>query len=229
MVELRRHPGGGVVTGFAGLRESLRRVVRIIGVLIILQVARHARLDRQIEVPVCVALIALQGRMRAGQGEAHQVVIEGRGYPRHCRVTVLTGLRHPQCHVVWIIGLLIVRHVATRAACRCSFEFAANMTGRALQRCMHASQCKARELQVIEIHAEPRIHVVAFLAGSRKSRTDMAGAGGLLKILCVAGVALGRHRGVVAQGAIFMARVTVNRSVGAYEREAVVMVLNCLD
>jgi len=71
MVKLRRHPSSGVMTDIACLRDSLRGMIGIIGVLIILQVAGHARLCRYVVVPVRVALITLQRGMRASQRKPH--------------------------------------------------------------------------------------------------------------------------------------------------------------
>ena len=60
MVERCRHPRGGCVADFAGLRNTGGRVIRIGRALVILQVARDAHGGRQIEVSIRVALIALQ-------------------------------------------------------------------------------------------------------------------------------------------------------------------------
>ena len=64
VIERRRLPCACAMANLASLRESLRRMVGISGVLIVLQVARHAGFDRQVEVPAGMALIALQRRMR---------------------------------------------------------------------------------------------------------------------------------------------------------------------
>lgn len=66
MIERRRLPRRRAMANFASLRESLLRVVRIGGALIILQVTRHAGLDRQGELPARMALAAWQRRMCAG-------------------------------------------------------------------------------------------------------------------------------------------------------------------
>jgi hypothetical protein len=63
---------------------------------------------------------------------------------------------------------------------------------------VHASQRKAGELQVIEFHAEPCVRVMALLACGREASADVVGAGGLLEVLSVAGVTLGRQGGVIA-------------------------------
>lgn len=81
MIELRRYPRRRAVADFTTLGESLLRVIGIIRALIIFQVARHTRLSRQVEISIRVALVALQGRVCPGQGEAHHVVIEGGWLP----------------------------------------------------------------------------------------------------------------------------------------------------
>jgi len=109
VIELRRNPGCRVMTGLTRLREALLGVIRIIGVLIILQVAGNARFYRQIEVSVHVALVALQTGVRACQWESNQIVIEVGWLPGGCGVALLTGLRHSDSSVVGVVGLLIIR------------------------------------------------------------------------------------------------------------------------
>ena len=109
VIELRRHPRGCAVADFTGLRESLPNVIGIISVLVILQVTLHTRLRRQIEISIRVALVALQSCMRAGQGEAHQVVSECGRLPGRGGVARLASLRHSKRHVIRVAGLLIVR------------------------------------------------------------------------------------------------------------------------
>ena len=149
--------------------------------------------------------------------------------PCHRGVAVLAGLGHSEGHVAGIIGLLIVRHVAAYAVCRGSLEPSANVAGRAGQGRVHARQGKAGEFQVIKFHAEPCIHVVAFLAGRREPGADVGRTCGFLKILGVAGITFRRHSGEITQSPIFVARIAVNRGMGTHQRETVVVVLDRLD
>jgi len=55
---------------------------------------------------------------------------------------------------------------------------------------MHASQRKTGVFQVIELHPKPVVHVMALFARSRETRLHVAGAGGLLIVSCVTGIAL---------------------------------------
>ncbi len=66
MIEGCRHPRRGRVADLAGLWDPRGRMVRIRRALVILQMARHARSRRQIEVSVRVALIAPQVGMAPG-------------------------------------------------------------------------------------------------------------------------------------------------------------------
>jgi len=66
VIECCRHPRGGGVADLTGLRDPGRRMVRIRRALVVLQMARYASCRGQIEVPVRVALIALQARVATG-------------------------------------------------------------------------------------------------------------------------------------------------------------------
>ena len=228
MIELRRYPRRRAVADFTTLGESLLRVIGIIRALIIFQVARHTRLSRQVEISIRVALVALQGRVCPGQGEAHHVVIEGSRLPGRSRVALLAILRHSQRYVIWIVGLLEIRHVAAHAIRGRALEPAADMAGRALQGRVHPRQGETGELQVVKVHVEPRVHVVTLLARRRESRCHVARARRLLEILRMAGVTLRRHRGVITQGPILVAGIAVQRRVRSHQGEAVVVVLDRL-
>ena len=80
MVEGRRLPGGGVVTGLACLREAAGYVIWVRGALKVLQVARNASGAGQVVVVVDVAVGALPRRhgMSTSQCEIDHRVIEGR-------------------------------------------------------------------------------------------------------------------------------------------------------
>lgn len=228
MIELRRYPRCRAVADFTALGESLLRVVGIRRALIILQMAGDTRLSRQVEIPIRVALVALQGRVRPGQRKAHHVVIEGSRLPGRSRVALLASLRHSQRYVIWIVSPLKIRHVAAHAIRGCALEPASDMTGRALQGRVHPRQGETGELQVVKIHVEPRVHVVALLARRRESRSHVARSGRLLEILRMAGVTLRRHRGVITQGPILVAGIAVQRRVRSHQGEAVVVILNSL-
>ncbi len=143
------------------LRDALLHVVGIGRVLVSLQVTRNARFGRQVVIPIHVALAALHRGMRAGEGEADQVVIEAGWLPGVSRVTLLAVLRESRRNVVRICSLLIVRQVAAHTIGGRPFIFPADVARRAVQRGVHAGQSEPGELQVIEGRAEPRVHAVA--------------------------------------------------------------------
>lgn len=68
MIERRRLPRRSVVAGVAGLGKSAGDVVRVRGVLKILQVTRYASLASQVVVVVAVAIATLPGRDGVGAG-----------------------------------------------------------------------------------------------------------------------------------------------------------------
>ncbi len=103
------------------------------------------------------------------------------------------------------------------------------MASGACQRGMHARQREAGIFQVIEFHVEPSVHVVTFLTGSRKSGAHVSWSGSLLEILRVARVARGRHRAVITDRAILVARIAIQHGVRPHQRKAVVVVLDRLD
>jgi len=82
VIEFAIRPGDGVVTHFAGLREPCRLMRRIVGLVVVVQVASHASRIRQLVVVVHVALRTLQRFVRAGQRPSGLAVIELRSRPR---------------------------------------------------------------------------------------------------------------------------------------------------
>ncbi len=118
VIERCSGPCRGAVALLAGLRESSRDVIWVGGALEIRQVAAHARRVRagQIVVAIHVALCALRGRVRPGQGEAGGRMVEIRAHPRSRVVALRAGLREPGLHVVRIGGALEVLQVAAHAS-----------------------------------------------------------------------------------------------------------------
>ena len=85
VIELSRLPGRSVMARFASLRKSASHVVGVRGVLEILQVARNASRSGEVVVVIDVAIGACprRNRVRSGQCEVHQRVIEGGWCPGH--------------------------------------------------------------------------------------------------------------------------------------------------
>lgn len=173
-----------------GSRDAGRFVVWISRAVVILHVARGTVRVGQIEVSVDVALRTLQSGVCSGQGKSYQAVIKRRRLPSAGRVASLTGLWKVQRHMVRVRGAAEIGQVASDAIRRRAFEFPPDVARRALERGMHSSQREPREFQVIKIHAKPVVHAVALLASGGETRRHVAGAGSVLIISCVAGVAL---------------------------------------
>lgn len=93
---------------------------------------------------------------------------------------------------------------------------------------VHASQRKARKLQVIEIRALPVVNRMTLLALRRESRSDVIRRGRLLEGFLVAGVALnGKTLKLPNRRALVTIR-TVQARVTAHQRKAVVVLLDPL-
>ena len=82
VIELGSRPLRGRVASNAPRRESGRRVIRIIGLLKVGQMAAHAIHGSAGEAIVCVTLAACRGRMGASQRElGRRIVVELRASP----------------------------------------------------------------------------------------------------------------------------------------------------
>jgi len=197
-------------------RNSRGHVVRIGRLLVVREVARGAIRTGQVEIPVLVALIALQIGVSPGQWKSNRVVVERRRRPRRSRVALLTGLGYPQRHVVRIACLLVIGEVAPYAGRRSSLVLPADMARRALQRRVHAGQRESGAREVIELRAQPGVHRVALLALDWESRrrSRMARGVGLLVRRLMAGVAADieslelAHRGALMAIGAVQARVS---------------------
>jgi len=97
------------------LRESGRRVIRVVGCLIVLQVARIARGGQRGVLAARMALLARGGRVRAGQRKLGGAVIEGGSQPLGGGVAELTGLREAGGDVIGTGGGLVVLQMAGHA------------------------------------------------------------------------------------------------------------------
>lgn len=101
------------MTDGAVRRESCRRVIRIIRVVVIRHVTGRARGGSQVVVVVHVTLRTGHGGMSAGQRKArHGRVIEGSLQPRDGVVALLAGLRESRGHVIRIRGASEILQVA---------------------------------------------------------------------------------------------------------------------
>ena len=171
VIERGRHPGCGVVAGVAGLRKPLLRVIRIVRVLVILQVARDASLYGQVVIVVDVALRAGHRGVRPGQRKPDRIVIESSRNPRGRGVALLTGLRKCRRDVMGIGCALEILQMATHAGRGRAFVLFFDVALAALQRGVRARQGVSGRLKMVEIHARPVVHAgMALLAGSGETR-----------------------------------------------------------
>jgi len=102
VIECRRRPRGCVVTDFTLLREACRHVIRIVGSLEILQVARDASRGRQIVIPIHMALRALHARVSSSQRETRLRMIKRRRHPCRRGVAHLALLWDSRGYVIWV-------------------------------------------------------------------------------------------------------------------------------
>jgi len=110
VVKIRWRPTAGRVADFAGLREVLCDVIRILRTLIVLQVTGDASRIRDVVVVVDVAIGAGPGRngVQAGQREARLVVVVARWRPTAGRVADFASLREVPRDVIRVFRALIV-------------------------------------------------------------------------------------------------------------------------
>jgi hypothetical protein len=118
VIEIRWRPGRRGVARLACLRESLLDVVRIIGVLKILQMAGDTGGLSQVVVIVDVAIGAHAWRHSVGarKEESSECVIEPCVQPVIGRVARLTCSGKFSGHVVGVLGVLKIFLVATQAS-----------------------------------------------------------------------------------------------------------------
>ncbi len=93
----------------------------------------------EVEVPIRMALFALQLRVASGKRKPYRVVIEVRRLPRRRIVALLATLRQSERQMVRVACLLVVRQVATYASCRRTLILPPDVAGCALQGRVHSS------------------------------------------------------------------------------------------
>jgi len=203
MIKLCRLPRCSVVTQIAGLRKSLRNVVRICRALEILEMARNACIRRQVEVVVGMAIGAgpRWNRVRSRQREIDAIVVESRWRPARCRVARVARCREIQGHMARIRRALKIFHVATRA-CRVSQRVVVvdmAIRARAWRHCVHPSEREPGAV-VVEGRIGPVAGAMALLAGLRETGGDVVRIRGALEVFQVAAHARHVGDGVVVVG-----------------------------
>lgn len=156
-------------------------MVRVIRVLKVGKMTRHARSVGQTVIGVRVALAALQGSVRPGQRPARGRVIECGRRPRGCVVTDFTLLRETRRDVIRIVGSLEILQVTTHASRIADVVVSVQMTLRALHARVGPGQREAG-LRVIERCRHPCRRAVAHLALLRDARGGVIGIRSSLKV-----------------------------------------------
>jgi len=111
VIECRARPTRCRVAHGASVREACRNVIGIVRLVVLVLVTAVAVRRNAGVVVIQVAIRACHRSMRASQGKAGVVVIEGRRSPC-CRVVAYVALlREPRRRVIRIVGLLVVRQV----------------------------------------------------------------------------------------------------------------------
>jgi len=117
VIENRAGPRRGSVAKRTGGGKARCGVVRIVGSVEFLHVARAAIHGQTNKFAAHMALPALDRRMRAGERKWRVVVIEAGALPLRGGVTGIAGGRKPSRHVIWTGGLIEILQVTARAVC----------------------------------------------------------------------------------------------------------------
>lgn len=213
VIETGRNPRRRVVAYLALLRKPGGCVVRIVGVLEILEVTGHAQGTEIRKLSAHMAGLALQRGMRAGEWKTAQSVVEGGVSPGNRAVADGAIRREPAADVVGVGRLLKIGHVARRTRGRHGRVTAVYMALRAGHLGMRAAQRPAGH-GVIEVHVHPRTGVVAGGAVGGKSGGDVIGIAGGGPIFCVAAQAVYRR---ALEAAAYVAGGAVQRGMHAGE------------
>ena len=121
-----------------------------------------------------------------------------------------------------------VLRVTSVAVRRRPLVLAPDVAGGAIEGGVRSSESETGVFQVIEFCAEPRIHAVAGLAGSREVEHLVIRFGCLLEVGHVAREAFRRQSDKLTHGLTLMAVGTFQQRVRSQQRESVVMLLQLI-
>jgi hypothetical protein len=198
------------------------------GRVVVLHVAAVAIRRRIGELPVDVAKIAGNGRVRTGQRKRRLAMVECGGNPRGRVVAGLALMRKTGLRVIGIRGAVEVGHMAAIAIRRRALELSSDVASGAFERGVRAGERKAGHFQVIELRVIPGVEAVARLASARKIQRLVIGIGRLLEIAGVAGNTGGRKSRELAHRLALVAIGALQRGVRSEQREAVLVRLDLL-
>ena len=109
-------PIRSAVADFTLLGEAAGHVIRIVGALIVLEMAAYASRGADAVVAIGMTLAALHIGMGSGQGPPGGRVIEGGGSPIRSAVARLALLRKTSGHVIGILSCLEFCQMATHTS-----------------------------------------------------------------------------------------------------------------
>ena len=211
----------------AGSGESRVHVIGIRGAPEVSHVAARAIGRRQIVIVVHMALRALQARVSRGQRESCDVMVKVHRRPVHGVVASGAVLGELRLHVIGVLRSGEVLQVATDAIGDGDLEVPVDVTGAAIERCVHSRESEAGELAMVEPGPKPRIHGVAGF--TRRGKLQFAVVRDRRrKRLSMARNALSRQALKLAYRRSLVALIARQCGMSAHEREAVLMILNCL-
>lgn len=229
VIELRVLPVRGGVAGVAlGWNVSLR-MRRIVGLLVIRQMAAGTihRCPREFSVDMAAGACNID--VRPGEWKLRGVVIKRCSQPICHRMATRAIVRKSGGCVRRTCSAVVVVDVATEAIGRRTRELAAHVACDATHRCVRAEQREACECGVVKLSALPLVGSVAGVALERKFRRRVVGVLCFLKIAQVAACAVGAQSDKYAAGRSPMAGVARNSRMCPKERKPVQVVLDGSD
>ena len=222
-------PRSRVVARGAGSGNSGLRVVGVGGALEILHVAGRTIRRSAGKLSVHMALGAGHSGVGPGQGKLGKgVVIESGWLPGGGGVAALAGLRESRLHVIWVCRLLEIGEMAAYASGGRARELASDVARGAVQGNVRSGQRETGDLQMVKLGARPAIEAVALLAGSGEPGGHMIWTRGGLKLLGMAGIALGGQAHKLSGGCSLVARSAVQRRMGPEQRKTVLVLVDLL-
>ena len=232
VIELGVGPVRGVVALLAGCRKAELHVIHgRCRVVVVLLVTTDARCAAQRVVIVHVAHDAGHRRTRVGacQREAYGAVIERCRHPSAGRMALRAIGRESCSGVHRVVGLLKIGLMAadTSRVGGAQVVIVVGVTAGARRGRMQPGQGKSRS-RVVEFSVQPVVKAVALRAIGRELAGRMVGIAGLIKVGCVAAVAIRRCRAEVAQRSVLMTGLALDRGMSAQKREAVLVILDRL-
>ena len=201
VIESRRRPCCGGVTGIASRGEIRRHMAGICRSLEIFQVTAHAgrRVQSVIIVDVTIGALPRRYRVHAREREPGGAVVEGRVRPCRGVMALLAGLRKTRSDVVGIRCSLEVRQMAAHACRSADRVVVVDVTIAALpgRHGVHSGERESGRI-VVECGIRPSAGSVALVAGLREIRSDVVGIRRALEIFQVTSCASGATQREVA-------------------------------